>query len=349
MTAPRVREIIRHFRENGLKLLLQHPGNAHDLLALAGTSLLDRIDFARMTVDPTTYVASDYRHLASDLVLRAPFRYSTGRRGSRTVLLYILIEHQSEPDPLMVLRILDYLVQIWKGQVRTRSQRGRLPAQIRLQPILPVVLYTGIQPWSDLGRLVDLVDAGDLFREVTPEYQPLFVSLPALSAAALETSGGYLGWVLELLKQRHTRPEEFRDLLGRVVHQLETMSAAERLCWLELLSYLEAMVYHDREKSEHEELRELILTSVQTDEHRQEVVTMRESMADFVRAEGRKEGTVLTLRKVLLRHLRNRFGKVPKSVEKAVNATEDTTRLDTWVDRAVTAQTLEDVGIESRG
>src|SRR5258708_3377951 len=66
MTEARVLEIIRHFRENGLKLLLQHPGNARDLLALSGTSLLDRIDFARMTVDPTSYIASDYRHLASD-------------------------------------------------------------------------------------------------------------------------------------------------------------------------------------------------------------------------------------------------------------------------------------------
>jgi hypothetical protein len=48
---PRVLEIVRHFRENGLKLLLQHHANARDLLALTGTRLLDRIDFARMTVD----------------------------------------------------------------------------------------------------------------------------------------------------------------------------------------------------------------------------------------------------------------------------------------------------------
>ena len=59
MTEPRVREIVRQFRENGLKLLLHHPANARDLLALTGTCLLDRIDFARMTVDPTTYIASD--------------------------------------------------------------------------------------------------------------------------------------------------------------------------------------------------------------------------------------------------------------------------------------------------
>jgi hypothetical protein len=346
MTEARVLEIIRHFRENGLKLLLQHPGNARDLLALSGTSLLDRIDFAHMTVDPTTYIASDYRHLTSDLVLQAPFRSGTGRQTLRSILLYILIEHQSEPDPLMLLRVLDYLVQIWKGQVRAWTRRRRSPRQFRLQPILPVVFYTGTQPWDELGRLVDLVAMGDLFREVTPDYRPLFVSLPAHPAAALESSGGYLGWILELVQRREARPEEFRDLLHRVVAHLETMPVTERLRWLELLSYLEAMVYHDREQSEHEGLKDLVLASVRTDEHRWELQTMRQSMADVHLEQGRREGAAQALRKALLRQLRGRFGKVPRAVERTVNATDDVDRLDTWLDRSLAAPTLGDVGIE---
>jgi hypothetical protein len=348
---PRVLEIVRHFRENGLKLLLQQPGNARDLLALAGSRLLDRIDFARMTVDTTTYVASDYRHLASDLVLRTPFRSRTGRRSGRSILLYILIEHQSESDPLMLLRVLDYLVQIWKGQLRAWNRRHRSVAGFRLQPILPVVLYTGTQPWDELGRLIDLVELGELFEDVTPAYRPLFVSLPTLPAAALESSGGYLGWVLELVQQREARPEEFRDLLRRVVAHLEAIPAAERLRWLELLSYLEAMIYHDRELSEHEGLREVVLASVQTDEHRREVQAVVRSMADLHleqgRAEGRREGAVQALRKALLTQLRGRFGKVPRAVERAVSTTDDLGRLEGWLARFATATTLEEVGIKA--
>ncbi len=44
-----------------------------------------------------TYVAADYRHIASDVVLEVPF--GTGR-GRETITLYVLIEHQSEPDSL---------------------------------------------------------------------------------------------------------------------------------------------------------------------------------------------------------------------------------------------------------
>jgi hypothetical protein len=280
-------------------------------------------------------------------VLRAPFRSDTGRRAGRSILLYILIEHQSEFDPLMLLRVIDYLVQIWKGQLRAWTRRRRSPARFRLQPVLPVVLYTGTRRWDELGRLVDLMEMGELFGEVTPDYRPLFVSLPALSAAALESRGGYLGWVLELVQQREARPEEFRDLLRRVIAHLETMPATERLRWLELLSYLEALIYHDREPSEHEGLRDAVLASVQTDQHRREVQAVVRSMADVLIEQGRREGTLLTLRKVLLRQLRGRFGKVPKAVERAVNATDDGARLDTWLDRVVTAATLDEVGIES--
>jgi hypothetical protein len=344
MTHPRVLEIIRHFRENGLKLLLQNPGNARDLLSLAGTKLLDHIDFAQMTVDPTSYVASDYRHLASDLVLRAPFRSRTGRRAAQTIVLYILIEHQSEPDPLMMLRVLEYLVQIWKGQLRAWMRRHRSVAEFRLQPILPVVFYTGTQRWENLGALIDLVEMGELFRDVTPEYQPLFVSLPSMPAAALESSGGYLGWVLELVQQRQARLEEFRDLFQRVVEHLETMSPQERLRWLELVSYLEAMVYHDRDRSEHEPLKEVVLTSVRTDERRRELQAMIRSMADVHQEEGWKKA-VVALRKALVQQLRDRFGKLPRAVERSIAATDDVTRLHAWAVRCATATTLDQVGI----
>ncbi|HKI36340.1 MAG TPA: Rpn family recombination-promoting nuclease/putative transposase, partial [Gemmataceae bacterium] len=255
--APRIEEIVRHFRENGLKVLLQRPANVRDLLALTRTPLLPDIDFRHLTVDPTSYVAADYRHIASDLVLKVPFRTrQDGRR--RTLTLYILIEHQSEPDPLMILRVLEYLVQVYKGQVRAWLRTHRSLAGFRLQPVLPVVLYTGLQRWDDLGRLVEQVDGGALLAELVPEFRPLFVSLPGLPSERLEKEGGYFGWILELVQQRSAPFESFATLVAQVVSQLEEMPAAERDRWLELLSYLVAMIYHDRAVPEREGLRERV-------------------------------------------------------------------------------------------
>jgi hypothetical protein len=136
MARARVAPVVRQFRESGLKFTLEQPGNIRDLLALAGAPHLDRLDFARMKVERTTYVTADYRHLTSDFVVTIPLRRG---RHERTVTLYVLIEHQSEPDALMVLRVLEYLVMIYKGQLRDWEQRHGSRAGARLQPVLSVV------------------------------------------------------------------------------------------------------------------------------------------------------------------------------------------------------------------
>jgi hypothetical protein len=341
VTRSRVVEIIRHFRENGLKLLLEHPANARELLTLTATPLHDRMDFARMTVDPTSYIAADYRHLASDLVLRVPFRVGGGRR---TLTLFILIEHQSEPDPLMRLRVVDYVVQIYKRQARKWLARHRSLQGFEFDPVLPVVLYTGLSSWPALPRVADLVKEGQQFVAFIPDLAPLYVNLPAVAPATLEEAGP-LGWVLELIQQRKARPQEFRALVVRVVERLEEMPARERLRWLELLSYIRALVYHDREPPEQDELREVIASSVRTDEHRREVENMFRSGADVLIEQGFQKGSVKTLQQTVVNLLRRKFGRVPRATEKVIRATDDLARLDAWAMQTLTANTLDDMGI----
>jgi hypothetical protein len=78
-----------------------------------------------------------------------------------------------------------------------------------------------------------------------------------------------------------------------------------------------------------------------------------ETMADFLRAEGRKEGRraeqIHSRQQTLVRQLRRRFGRVPRATEQLIRATQDTARLDGWLDNFATAQTLTDVGITAQG
>src|SRR6266480_5202437 len=111
MDLARIIAFVRHFPENGLKLLLEHPGNVHDLLRILHYRYTDRIDFGHMTVEPATFIARDFRHVESDLLLTAPFRAGKSSHAQKLITLYILLEHQSEPDRLMLFRVLDYLLQ----------------------------------------------------------------------------------------------------------------------------------------------------------------------------------------------------------------------------------------------
>jgi ElaB/YqjD/DUF883 family membrane-anchored ribosome-binding protein len=348
----RARAIIRHFPENGLKLLLENAANVRDLLALHGgevvADLLDLIDFARLARVPVTFVARDFRHVEADVVLRAPVR-QRGTRSRTTVRVYVLIEHQSEPDRLMPLRLVDYVTQIFKAQLRDWSRRHRSFAGSQAQPVVPVVFYTGTQRWETPGRLIDLMALGEHFARLTPDLESLFLNLGALPAARLETEGGFFGRVLRVVQRRRARPEDYRQLVQALVEHLETMPAAERLRWLELLSYLHALVYHDRDPAEAARLQEVIEASVRTEQHRREVAAMGKSMADVLREEGRKEGkkqeAVRSRKETLLRLLRRRFGEPPTDVSAAVEACKSVSQLDDWLDRFATAAKLEDVGI----
>ncbi len=342
MSETRSREIIRQFPQNGMKLLLHNPENVRDLLQVARSPLVPAIDFDQMRVDPTDYVASDFRHVESDLVLTAPFRPGA-RKRRKTISLYVLLEHQSEPDRLMVLRVLDYLVQIWKAQVRAWGRRHGSLASVRLQPILPVVFYTGTYRWEAIGQLVDLIEEGSQFRDVTPFLTPLFVNLPDLSPLDLQARGGFFGDVLHLLRERDARRPEFRALLRQVVTHLETIPKEGRLRWLELLSYVSAFVYHYRNESERPQLNETIEASLRSDEHRQEVRDMGRTIAEAIRAEGDAQGTVRTLQQTLVRMLTLRYGELQGTTEQLIRDTIDFAQLNAWVDRFVTAKSLDEV------
>ena len=137
--------------------------------------------------------------------------------------------------------------------------------------------------------------------------EPLFINLPVIAAETLEAQGGFFGWVLRLIQQRKSRPREFQRLLNRVIQHLETMPQAERRRWLELLSYIMALVYHVREPSEWPSLQQAIEASVQTDEHRQEVFEMRRTIAD----ELEERGAIKNRQQTLIRLLKRRFGACP--------------------------------------
>jgi hypothetical protein len=347
-------ELVRRFPENGIKLLLENRRNVRDLFALTDAEVVPLIDFLRLKPVRGTFVARDYRHIESDLVLTAPYR---PEGALRRLWLYLLIEHQSEPDALMPLRLLEYVVQIFKLQQREWLKDHRSVAGLRFQPVLPLVFYTGTERWESPGRLVDLIEQGERFREITPTMAPLFVNLATLRPRQLESRGGALGQVLRALRGRRLPLPEFGRLLEEVTAGLKQMPAAERMRRQELLSYLHALVYHARETAEQPTLFECIEAAAGTDEFRRELTAMRQTGAQALIAQGRKEGEkrgekkgekkgeLRARREMLLDLLRERLREVPAAVEEKVNGTRDVEQLKSWFQRAATADTLADVGI----
>jgi hypothetical protein len=59
------------------------------------------------------------------------------------MVLYLLIEFQSSPDPMMHTRMMSYMALLWQDLVRTKeASPDSLPG------IIPLVLYNGEVPWN---------------------------------------------------------------------------------------------------------------------------------------------------------------------------------------------------------
>ncbi len=341
MERPRPREIIRNFPENGMKILLENPKNVRDLLALTGRGIVEDVDFDRSTSVKATFVKRSYRHVEADVVLHAPM--VPDKKGKKRLWIYILIEHQSEKDPTMPLRMLEYVVEIYRFQERGWRRHHGLYAPLRFEPVLPVVFYTGSTRWDDMGTLADLVTPGEQFRKQIPLMHPLFLSLPAVAPEVLETKGGFFGWVLQLTQARNEKRRTFRRLLVRIIRHLGSIPEADRVRWQEFLEYIHALVYHVRHPEEQPRLQQEIEAVVETDTHRQEVFRMGKTIAEDLMEKGRLEKA----RATLIRQLRVRFGALPEETVAVIQSESDPVRLDAWLDLVVTAESLEGVGIGS--
>lgn len=100
MLQSKVLQIVRQFSENGMKLLLENPKNAADLLVVTAADVVKWINLNRLQLMQTTFVQRDYRHVESDVVLVAPLRRRKGKRSARRLLIYVmaLVYHVREPS-----------------------------------------------------------------------------------------------------------------------------------------------------------------------------------------------------------------------------------------------------------
>jgi predicted transposase YdaD len=338
-----LQQLVRHFPENGFKFLLREPGNLRDLLMMQDRQRAVRIDYSSMTVQPATFIAPDFRHLESDLLLRAPLLDAQGRRLETAIEVYILIEHQSEPEELATFQLLRYGVQVYDAQLRGWEREHRTRKGFRFQPVLPVLFYSGTRSWPRLPAMKELVHQGALFAPMLPQLRPLFFNLSSQTATALRRHGGVLGWVLHLVQQRHRPEPHFRELLGEVVARLEQLPSDQKGRWRDLLWYIHALVYHERERAEQPPLLDFIQKTVRATELQEEVTEMGKTIAESLREEGKLEGKLEGKRETLVRLLRTRFRNVPEKIVIQIQDTQDVAQLDTWLDAFASAKKLTDI------
>jgi hypothetical protein len=153
---------VPHAHDGLFRLVFSKPAHAaSELRAVLPPELTARLDLERLTPVNGSFVDSALRWRHSDVLLST-------RLDGHDALVYVLIEHQSKPDPLMPWRMLRYLVRIWDRHLEDHPKATRLPL------IIPVVVHQGHRPWTAPTELSQLIDIDPATAAAAAEFLPTF-------------------------------------------------------------------------------------------------------------------------------------------------------------------------------
>ena len=300
---------------------------AGELQAVLPPGLSARIDFATLALCPGSFVDEALKQRHTDLLFSAEV-------AGKKALLYVLFEHQSTVDPLMLFRLLAYMVRIWEEHVQSEPQATRLPA------IIPVVLHHSRSGWTAKVAFEELLDIdATLLAEIGP-YVPRFrcvlddlgeESDEALRSRAMSALGRLALWCLKNSRS----PEQLVAQVGRWGELMRQVARAPN--GREALSRIFRYMWEVDERMGVEELRRLVVREVGKDVEEAIVTT-----ADKLREEGRSQGRSEGQREMLLKQLSKRFGELREDAVARVKAAGPA-ELEAWFDRVLTAPTLAGV------
>ena len=264
-----------HYSDRSARWLFKMKSNVQGLVGLVANELVDHLDFSQLINLNRSFVSDTLRELESDMVFSVPFQSDS---DTDDLLIYILIEHQSTVDPLMGFRVLWYMCQIWDMQQQELAEAKKPKSEWRLQPILPIVYYTGEQRWKTPLSLSAIMDVPEVLSRFVPRFDTLFLSVKETDAADLTKTDHLLGRLLTVLQQENADADPMLETLHATLAYLDALEPEDAAQHRHAILYLYQLVLFRRPEAEREQLVQLLQTRTHDEEVRNIIMTGAEAL-----------------------------------------------------------------------
>jgi predicted transposase/invertase (TIGR01784 family) len=107
--------------------------------------ILALVDFDDLVLQPRLQANKVRKESEVDVLFKTKI-------GGKESYIYLLLEHQSSPDPLMAFRILQYVVNVIEEHLKANKSTNTIPF------VYPLVVYHG-KPYNFITDINDIVDA----------------------------------------------------------------------------------------------------------------------------------------------------------------------------------------------
>jgi predicted transposase/invertase (TIGR01784 family) len=301
---------------------------AGELAAVLPKAVLDTFDKDSLELVQGDFVGQKLDERFSDALFKASFRGTPG-------YVWFLLEHQSEPDRFMVLRMLEYLVRGWSELLRREPERQSLP------PVVCVVVHHGEQGWNAPTRLRELVDGITRVPELgafLPDFHIVVDDLVRQPDEALKerSLGPFPKVVLWVLRDARVVQRLYQHLVAWAA-ELDRLSREAPEDAATVMRYILSVAGDEPLDT----LRSRIVEIVPTTEH--PMASAAEQLIQRGKALGMAEGKAEGKAEGVLAVLESRGLTVTHEQHERILGCKDTAELDRWLRRAVTIATASDL------
>ena len=230
-------------------------------------------------------------------------------------LLLIHVEVQSRPEKDFAGRMFDYYALL---RLRYRT------------PVLPIVMYL-----RGGKGLTEEEYSVVLFGREQLRFRYMSVGLARLEPREYVEKSP-LGAALAALMSRSDAPDRL-ELRAAMLRQIAkgTLDEAQRFLLFNVVK-----TYFELDEEESKRFRRFLATKGY-----REVEEMEVTWADKMMEKGREEGLKAGKRETLLRQLTAKFGPVSEEITSRVQALESVAELDAYLERVLTAESIDEMGL----
>ncbi|MBF0474490.1 MAG: Rpn family recombination-promoting nuclease/putative transposase [Deltaproteobacteria bacterium] len=282
-------------------------------------SVVGLLDLDSLEPGKDTFVDQELRESLSDLI------YQVYTKTDSQAYVYVLFEHKSHPEPLIALHLLRYMVRIWEHRVKQGVGRY-------LPPIIPLVVYHGLETWTADDRFSHLFDPNSELGPFLPEFRFLLFDLSRFGDE--EIKGAAKSRVALLLLKYIFRDELAARLPGifQLLKELEEVSSGLEYL-ITILNYL---------ASNSDKIAKNTLTGLVKEAFTKKGGDLMGTIAEEWLQEGEQRGRLSYAREDLIDILDERFGLVPESVKDRITSMIDLTVLKRLLRKAAIMNSIDE-------
>jgi predicted transposase/invertase (TIGR01784 family) len=245
----------------------------------------NKLNLATLSIESESFIENDLRKRFADVIYQVNFKES-----SKVAYIYVLIEHQSTPDPLMPLRTLRYKLAVMQRYVDKHYKKG--DHDIELPLVVSMVLYNGKDsPYPYKTDIMDMFSDKELAETVGLGKFKL-IDLTTTDDNQILQHGKVA--LLEIL-QKHIRIRDFSNAIELIMSAI--LVAHDDNISKDLF---ESALSYMANAREIEDLEPLFKKILEISDYRETVMTYAEHYTQKGRQEGKQE-TQMEIAKQLLK------------------------------------------------